>query len=231
MQIIAINEPELCYLGLFRMALSETNLEERLTAITAVRHDVIGGRLELLPDGTDGGWVNEPENANLALWVAKTSVVRHEATHMLADIQRRYEDRNERKLNVAEHIGKLVYLSIQDQKNQGLQVRGGILEQVSDIAKENGIRGARDKDTLRKIGNAHRGVVHLGIAMDYCEEAADPALNGLHVAEHFRKARCENAPQKTKDPYVDQGDQISFAYKSDTWGPRFRDRGLPFTVG
>lgn len=230
MHIVGLNEPERCYLGLFRMALSEPSLGECLSAINAVRHDVINGRLELLPDQSGVSWVDEPENARLALWVAKTSVARHEAVRRLADIQRRYSPDNERKLNVAEHIGKLVYLSIQDQKYQGLQVRGGILEQVSDVAKENGISGARDKDTLRKIWITYRGVVHLGMAIDYCEDAANPALDVLHVAEHFRKALCENAPGKIKTPYVDPDSQISFVYISSTWGPRFRDRGLPFTV-
>lgn len=231
MQIVGLNEPERCHLGLFRMALSEPSLVERLSAITAVRHDVINGRLELLPDEPEVSWVDEPENARLAFWVAKTSVARHEAVHILADIQQRYSPKNERKLNVAEQIGKLVYLSIQDQKYQGLQVRGGILEQVSEVANKNGIHGAKDKDTLRNIWKSYRNVVHLGMAMDYCEEVANPALDVLFVAERFRKALCENAPGKTKTPYVDPGSQISFIYESNIWGPRYRDRGLPFSVG
>lgn len=231
MQTLSINEAELCYLGMFRMVLSEASLEERPLAIQAVRHDVVGGRLGNLPSEDEAEWVGEPENTELVRWVAKTSAARHEAVHALASIQQRYEAKNERKLNVAEHIGKLVWLSIQDQKFQGIHVDGGILAQVRSVAKDLRIAGARDNDTLRKIWNCYRGVVHLGMAMDYCEDNPESGLNVLHLAEQYRTELSQNCPKGTSKPYVDLDEQICFVYISEVWGPRYRGRGLPFAIG
>jgi hypothetical protein len=92
------------------------------------------------------------------------------------------------------------------------------------------VSGARDKDTLRKIWNSYRGVVHLGIAIDYCENHPAQNLHVFHLAELFRKTLSENCPKGTSKPYVDPGEQISFLYISTLSGPRFRNRGLPFGV-
>ena len=162
--------------------------------------------------------------------MAETAGERHEAAFELSQTFNRYEDRNERKLNVAEQIGKLVWLSIQDKKFEGVQTNNGLLKQVQDDARKHDVSGAKDKDTVRKIWNTYRGVVHLGMAIDYCDESPDQNLNVLHVAERFRRDLSQSCPKGTSKPYVDPAEQISFLYISKLWGPRFGDRGLPFDV-
>ena len=174
--------------------------------------------------------MSDPKNAEFVQWIAKTSSERHEASYEFSQTARRYEERNERKLNVAEHIGKLVWLSIQDKKFEGVQTDEGILKQVRDVALENKVSGAKDLDVLRKTWKTYRGVVHLGMAMDYCDEQPDPERNVLHVAETYRRGLSLFCPKGTKKPYVPVGDQITFLYLSYTSGPRFLDRGLPFAV-
>ncbi|MBU2941888.1 hypothetical protein Q8W25_19835 [Shimia thalassica] len=209
MKTIPINEAELGCLGLFRMALSENTHEARVRAIAAMRHEVVSLGLESFP--IRGRGENDPE---FVRWVAETSAERHEAAHAYAAIAQRYDRQNKRKLNVAEHIGKLVWDSIQDQRFQGLQTKNGILAQVREDAKAQSVEGARDKDTLRKIWKCYRGVVHLGMALDYCEDNPDSHRNVLHLAERFRLGLNRNCPKGTKTPYVSESNQISFLYLS-----------------
>ncbi|WP_138165475.1 hypothetical protein [Parasedimentitalea maritima] len=186
-----------------------------MRAIAVMRHEVVSLGLESFSIGagkSSGGKVR-PE---FVQWVAETSKDRYEAAHGFSEIARRYEAKNERKLNVAEHVGKLVWHSIQEQEFKGLHVAGGILEKVRDVAKQEGIHGARDKDVVSKTWVTYRGVVHLGMAMDYCEDNPDPGLNVLHVAERIRQGLSQNFPKKTREPYVAPDGQISFHYISNT---------------
>ena len=231
MLTISINEPELQHIELIRIALSEESLEARERAIINVKHDVVATRLDVLSRKLGPNWTSDPKNSEFANWVAQSSPQRHEFIYELSQTGRRYEDKWERKLNTAEQIGKMIHLSIREKKYQGVQTIGGILEQVSDQAKELGASGARDTDTLRKIWKMYRGVVHLGMAIDFCDENPNPDMNVLQIAEQFRRCLSENAPKSRSKPYVDPDTQISFAYLSRIWGPRFQDRGLPYDIG
>lgn len=230
MLTITINEPQLLSIELFRLALSEDNSEQRLQAVRNVKHDVVASLLTQLFDGSVLENADPEIDAEFMQWVAKTSGERHEAAYELAQTAKRYESKNERKLNVAEQIGSLVWLSIQDKTFRGVHSESGLLDHVQHQARNLGVSGARDKDTVRKIWNTYRGVVHLGMAIDYCDESADQNLNVLHVAERFRRDLCLNCPKGTSKPYVDPDEQVSFIYISKLWGPRFRDRGLQFEV-
>ena len=211
MHRIPLNEPELQCLDLFRMALSEPTLEDRMRAIGVMRHEVVSLGLENFPvrrsDLDEKG-----SNSSFVQWVAETAGDRYKAAHAFHEIAHRYLPKNERKLNVAEHIGKVVWESIRNRTNKGMHVKGGLLEQVSDFAKAQKVSGARDKDTLRKIWRDYRGVVHLGMAMDYCEDHPEPGQNVLHLAEKFRCGLSTNCPKGRGDPYVAGDDQISFLY-------------------
>lgn len=211
--MIPINEPELLSLEFFRVALSEDTHETRMRGIDVMRQEVVNMGLPNFPIGGQGAR-RKKNNPELVQWVAETSAARYDAAHEYAGIIRRYESKNERKLNVAEEIGKRVWDSIQSERFQGLQVRGGILEQVRDVAKELGINGGRDKDTIRKIWSCYRGVVHLGMAMDYCEDNPETNMHVLHLAERFREGLCKNCPKGTKKPYVAIREQVSFLYIS-----------------
>lgn len=230
MLTMPINQPELFSIEIFRIALSEATLELRKKAILSVKNDVLASRIEKLNDTYGSGWMTKPENAEFVQWIASSSVQRHQAAYELMEISRRYDDKNERKLNIAEHIGKLIWDTIQDGKFEGVQTDNGVLQQVRDEARAAKVSGARDKDTVRKIWNSYRGVVHLGMAIDYCEKNSNQNLNVLHLAELFRKKLSENCPKGTSKPYVDPSKQISFLYISMLTGPRFRDRGLPFGI-
>ena len=213
MRTIHINEAELCCLGLFRMVLSESSQESRERAIEVMRHEVVSLGLENFPirKGKTGSLANRPE---FVQWVAETSRERYEAAHEYSEITRRYEDQNERRLNVAEQIGKMVWLSIQDGKYEGVQTDYGILYQVSEQARELKFRGAKSTDTLREIWKTYRGVVHLGMALDFCEDHPSSRINPLKLAEQYRRDLGENCPRGQTQPYIPPNEQISFLYIS-----------------
>jgi len=228
--VISVNEPQLLSIDLIRLALSEENTAQRAKAIKNVKHDVVTHLLEQLSAEKRFNWTADPLNADLVRWVAETSAERSEAAYELSQVGRRYEEVNERKLNVAEHTGMLVWRSIVNNKFEGMHSPGGILQQVGDEARQSNTRGARDKDTLREIWNTYRGVVHLGMALNHCEDYPEQNWHVLHLAELFRKGLSECCPRGTSRPYVDTSEQISFLYLSRIYGPRFRDRGLPFST-
>ena len=230
MPTVPINEPEAEFIGLIRLALSEADNPERLKAIRTVKLDIESARLDKLNSEFGTDWMQDPKNAELVQWIASSTTERHEAGFDLSQTGQRFESKNQLKLNVAEHIGLLIFHSIQDEKFEGLHSFGGILDQVSDDARNSNTRGAKDTDTLRKNWNTYRGVVHLGLAINYCEENPDQGFHVLHLAELFERTLSENCPKGTSKPYVDQGDQTHFAYKSKLYGPRFLNRGLPFGV-
>jgi hypothetical protein len=170
---VSINEPELSSIELIRVALSEPEGELRKKAISNAKHEVVAFQLDTLSKRIGYGWMSEPQNADFVQWIAKTSSERHEASYEFSRTCKQYEELTEMWLNVAEQIGKLIWLSIQDKKFEGVQTKEGILKQVRDQALENDIRGAKDLDVLRKAWGTYRGVVHLGMAIDYCEECPD----------------------------------------------------------
>ena len=227
---ISINKPELDLLELLRFALSETTNDRRERAVTNWKHYVVSERLRLLNEAVRFDWTADPTNSKFVRWVAKTATDRDEANYEFNMTARRYEDRYERRLNVAEHIGKLIWDSIQNGEFAGVHTPTGILGRVSEIGKVRKISGARDKDTLREIWKTYRGVVHLGMAMDFLEDNPGYSEHVLHLAERFRKGLSRNCPKGTNTAYVSEAEQYSFIYKSKLWGPRFRDRGLPYDV-
>ncbi|WP_204115753.1 hypothetical protein [Shimia biformata] len=213
---ISVNHEELFFLELFRVALSEDNIEDRLTAIQCVKHDVVANQIELFEERVGRGWGKAPENADFAEWMRSTSPKRHEALYALTRVFDRYDGGNERRLNVAEHVGLLAYLSIHDGKLKGVQTPSGLIHQVTEIGRNSGTHGARDHDTVRKSWQTYRGVVHLGMALDICEQQSLPATNVLPLAEEIRQALSENCPKNTKDPYVPTAEQISFVFEPMT---------------
>lgn len=227
---VTLNEFDLMFIELVRVGLSEKTMGLRERAIKNVKHDVVADRIDKLMRKLGPKWRSDPANSEFLQWVALTAAQRTEAAFEFSGTGKRYEAKNERKLNIAEHIGRVIYLSIKDEKFEGVQSRGGILEQVRDVAKVEKISGARDKDVIREVWNTYRGVVHLGMALEYCEGNPEQGLNVLHLAEEFRRCLSENCPRGTKVPYVDPEEQISFLYISKLWGPRFGNRGLTFDV-
>lgn len=231
MLTFSINEVEGFYLELFRIALSAETHEAKVKALHYVKHVVIADRLKALSESEGPAWTGEPDNKSLVTWTAQTAAVREDAIYEFSRVSRTYEDRNERRLNIAEHAGKLVYLSVLEGKRQGVQTKDGILYQLTLAGRDHGIRGAKDKDVVRKSWGTYRGIVHLGMAMDFCEDRKVSTGEVLFVAEEIRRLLSGVCPNGTSEPYVPRQEQISFAYKSDIWGPRFRNRGLGFCVG
>jgi hypothetical protein len=210
---VAIYEPELLCVEMLRVALSEETLEARLRAIENVKYDVRTSAAESLFSGKRQ--VNDDPRYIASLHqIAKTSGRSYEAAYELAQTTQRFETKNERKLNIAEHIGNVVLLSIYTKKFQGVQTDDGILTQVQCDARKHNIYGGKNHDTLRDIWRTYRGVVHLGMAMAYCEDNPNADVNVLHLAEEYRRALSENCPKKAVDPYVDSSLQIKFTYKT-----------------
>lgn len=227
---VYINEPELEAIGLIRMALSEAKMDARMRAINNVKHEVVADRLDSLAGKNDANWASDLNNAEFTQWMIRTGAERRKASLEVSEVLKRYEQENQRRLNVAEHIGKLIWLSILEKKFEGVQTKIGILEQVRDDAKIHSVRGAKDVDTLRKTWAIYRGVVQLGMALDFCEENPNQQMNVLHLAERYRLGLSENLPKSTSKPYVDPDEKISFVYLSKTSGPRFQNLGLSFEV-
>ncbi|KPA20839.1 hypothetical protein shim_27530 [Shimia sp. SK013] len=101
---IQFNEPEFLSLELFGVALSEPSEKARLRAIEVMRQEVTSLGLGSFPMGP-----GHKRSPNFVLWVAETSQARYEAAHEYSQILQRCEAKNERKLNIAEHVGKLVW--------------------------------------------------------------------------------------------------------------------------
>ncbi len=216
MLTVSINQAEMLSIEYVRIALSEPTADLRERAIANAKQDVMAITIETLNGRVGTDWMSDPQHAELAKWIATSSSERHQASYEYSQTIRRYEDGNERKLNVAEHIGKLIWHSIQDDKFKGLQTPGGILEQVRDEAKKYKIGGARDKDTLRGIWNTYRGVVHLSMALDYLEEHPNHGRNVLDLAENYRRGLSLFCPKGTKRPYVAESEQTKFVYEAMT---------------
>jgi hypothetical protein len=214
MHRVTINEQELFFLDLFRIALSAETLVARLEALRWVKHEIIAMRLQNISEKRASGWERHPENQKLVQWVAATAGERGDAIYEFSRILRRFEDRNELRLNVAEQAGKMIGLSIDDGKFEGVQTDHGILHQVTEIGRDQKVRGAKDRDTVRKSWGCYRGVVHLGMAMDVCEEISVSFAEALFMAEHFRAMLSQMCPKGTSQPYVPPGEQISFVYVS-----------------
>jgi len=227
---VSINEIELKFIERFRVALSAPTHTERLTAIRGAKYEVIAGRLHEFSRNPGVEWVKHEDNRELADWAAAFAGEKEDAVYEFQRVYEAYGQKNERRLNIAEQIGKMIYLSIVDGKFEGVQTETGILYQVSVQGRELGAPGARDKDTLRKIWNEYRGVVHLGAAMDICEEESLSSDDIIRYSECIRKALSIACPRGTKKPYVNPDEQISFVYESRIWGPRFLNQGLPFYV-
>lgn len=150
---IPINERELHAIVLLHIALSEENSELRDAAIRCFRHEIIATTIALLLKECGPDWPAEPENTDLVKWIAATTAERQEAGHAVEAIRMRCRANNQRKLHVAELIGKSVIESISSGRFAGVQSPKGILAQVADKAKEASFSGAGDKDTLRKVWN------------------------------------------------------------------------------
>uniref|UniRef100_UPI00248FA41A hypothetical protein n=1 Tax=Litoreibacter halocynthiae TaxID=1242689 RepID=UPI00248FA41A len=202
---IPIDQSELLSIELIRMALSEESQDARVKAVKAVKHDIVATRVALLTDRYGPDWTHEPENADLVRWIADSAAERHEAVHEFSEVKTRYEAKHEKKLNVAEHTGKLIWHSIQDGKFEGVQTPNGILQQVQDAGREENIRGAKDKDVIRKNWSTYRGVAHIGMAIDFCESNPSRKNDILKIAEQVRRSLSQNCPKGTSKPYVDPG--------------------------
>lgn len=230
MDKISLNEFDLLNIDIFRIALSEETREQRMRAIINSKHNVVEARIEVTFNTLGDRWTSDLTNAKFMSWVATTSARRTDAAYEFAETERRFYSKNERKINIAEETGFLIFRSVQTKRFKGVQTKGGLLEQIRHVARQENVRGAKDKDVVRKIWKTYRGVVHLGMAITYCEENPDQQFNILHLAELFRETLSGNCPKGRSEPYVDPSSQISFVYLSKLWGPRFGSRGLSYDV-
>jgi hypothetical protein len=230
MEIININEDDYDFIDHFRMALSAETHAQRLKAVQNVKHHVVAVRLAELSNEEGHDWPSDPRNTELSQWVSKTTTLRQEAAYELSRTNQEFEAKNGRRLSFAEHVGLVVFMSIQDKKFKGLYTPRGILRQAQEEARATNVAGARDKDTLRDIWTTYRGVVHLGMAIHYCDDNPTQNHDVLQLAELFRQHLSENCPKGTSKPYVDPREKICFVYLSSIWGPRFQNRGLSFDV-
>jgi hypothetical protein len=211
---VLVNDLELMWIEMVRVALSEETVDARIRAIENVKFNVRAIPATSLSDDKRQMNSDDPRFVASLLQVAKTSQRMSDAAYEMAQTEQRYVAKNERKLNIAEQICKRVLLSIADEKFAGLHTEIGILQEVQDEARKHGTSGAKDKDVLRNIWSTYRGVVHLGVAMKFYEGNPEDEMKVLHLAEEFRQILSENCPKGTTKPYVSSGDQFKFTYNS-----------------
>lgn len=210
METVFLNGSQLQYIELIRVAVSEADNVQRMQAIKNVKHDVVAEQLDLLLKDRDADWFSAQNNADLLAWVAKTGAMRHKVVYEISQLVKRFDEKYDRQLSIAEHIGMRVRLTILEEEFGGVQTDRGIIQQTRDFAKENQIHGARDTATLQKIWGMYRGVVHLGMAMELCEDIPTAGFDVLDQAERIRRNLSENCPRGTSKPYVDPREQICF---------------------
>ncbi len=212
METVFINDTQIQFIEMFRIALSAPDNLQRLRAISNLKQDVAAQVDELIVDGRSEEWMSA--NAEFFRRSMLDAPARRAAANEFSQTECEFEGSRgqgrEKKLNIAEHIGMRVWLSIKEGKFEGLQTEIGILEQVRHFARQEKIFGAQDRDTLRKIWGAYRGVVHLGMAMDLYGDSALPSFDMLTLAEQIRQELSSHSPRSSKKPYVDEGEQISF---------------------
>ncbi len=214
MEKVHIDWAQLQFIEMFRVALSAADNTERLKAIANLKQDAAAHVDELIVDGRGEGWISSPANAELLRRSALTASARRAAAGEFSHTEREFEGSRgqgrEKKLNIAEHIGMRVLLTIKEEKFEGLQTEIGILEQVRHFAQQEKIFGAQDRDTLSKTWGTYRGVVHLGMAMELYGDSALPSFDMLTLAEKIRMELSRHSPRSSNKPYVDEGEQISF---------------------
>lgn len=123
----------------------------------------------------------------------------------------RFRQQHQRRFNVAINIAERLFLTTHDNEFRGLySTPNGIFSQVSEMARENGIRGAQDKDTLRGIWNHYRGIIHLPLAMELSKHSKEDPPPLLPFARSLQQAFSQNCPRNSSKPYVPAHEQISF---------------------
>ncbi|MEP3675379.1 hypothetical protein [Sulfitobacter sp.] len=210
METVLISDTQVQFIEMFRIALSAPDNRQRLRAISNLKQEVATQVDELIVDGRSEEWMSA--NAEFFRRSMLEAPARRAAAAEFSQIEREYEGSRgrEKKLNIAEHIGMRVLLTIKEGKFEGLQTEIGILEQVRHFSQQEKIFGARDHDTLRKIWGTYRGVVHLGMAMDLFGDSALQSFDMLFLAEQIRMELSRHSPRSSNKPYVDDREQISF---------------------
>lgn len=147
---VALNEVEVRGIEIFRTALSEESIGLRKRAIENFRHETVSERLKKLVETVPHARLKACTNSLFMQWFTETSSHRTDAAFEFAETTRRYDDKNEKKLNIAEEIGVYIFVFIKDYKFKGIHTKGGIFEHVRADAIKEGVHGAKDKDVLRK---------------------------------------------------------------------------------
>lgn len=211
--IVHLNDSDLEAILLFRVAISEDTMEARTSAISGLREVLTSDLIEYLGERPSVLESATKQVKDLHRFVFETSKVRREGENRFKRAGLRYDAKNERRLNVAECIGRLVWDTIKAGEFRGLHTSGGILASTMQIGHDAGVSGAKDKDTVRKLWKTYRGVVHLGMAINFCEEEGIGGVSVMEVAEEMRFQLSNNCPKGTKKPYVAEADQMKFVYR------------------
>jgi len=212
METVYITDTQLQFIEMFRIALSAPDNPQRLRAISNLKLEVAAQVDELIVDGRSDEWMSA--NAEFFKRSMLEGPFRRAAAAEFFQTEREFEGSRgrgrEKKLNIAEHIGMRVLLTIKEGKLEGLQTEIGILEQVRHFAQQEKLFGAQDHDTLRKIWRTYRGGVHLGMAMDLHRDSVLPSFGIITLAEQIRMELSRHSPKSSNKPYVDESEQISF---------------------
>ena len=210
MKEIFIQKPAIGYLPMVRVALSETDDPMRQSALENLNGVIQLDKQEVIVKDIDRRNWGLEKFPQFLIDSTRAGPGRSRSNEEFKGTIERYEKHNEIRMNTAEEIARKIVRSIQTDQFEGLHTATGILKQISDDARNEGTRGARDKDVLRKTWNDYRGVVHLGLALTICEEFPDGDQNVFRVAERIRKLLSGYGPRSHSRPYVDLDLQYKF---------------------
>lgn len=90
----------------------------------------------------------------------------------------------------------------------------GVIAVMSDALRQEGIRGGRDKDTLREYWTTYRGVAHFGAGLRVAEmEGLEPSV-GIEIGEEIRYSLANESAPPSRKPYVPESEQVFFEVES-----------------
>lgn len=133
-----------------------------------------------------------------------------EAERHIGQVEARFKRTQGRHLCIAEDIGQLALNSIADGEFRGVRTDTGLIESYCHDARKKGARGATDRKSVEGIWTKYRGVVHLGLVIDYLERIGDSLDEVFKKAWYFALLLASGYPKGTGKPYVPPDEKINF---------------------
>ncbi|MDU8928264.1 hypothetical protein RXV86_12785 [Alisedimentitalea sp. MJ-SS2] len=215
MFVVEVKSPLDVMVTRYRAALSAPTSRERKRAIEGAEAllaaELLNAQTESLP--WRAGVLSPSEQA--ARTMAEDQLAQIRAVYSFGLIAGAARDGRLQHLLHAETICLRIWDNIRAGKKQGVfPQETGVLAELSGELRAKGIRGGRNRDTLRNYWMAYRGVAHFGAGIRVAEaEGLTPAA-GIEIGEEIRFSLATESASKNKKPFVPESEQVFFRLKS-----------------